>query len=393
MRIVMASGSPYVPATGGAYKANRVLAEGLAARGHRVRVLALARTAIRRGATLEQFTAELARLGIDADVDGPAHRFELAGVAVCALDGALAVRDELERELAEPPDWVLVSSEDWRQTLLAAALERAPGRVVYLAHTTTALPVGPASSDPHPRGAELLARTAAVVAPSHWLAGYLRAHAPAARVVTQLFPVFGAPPFPRHDTFDSGAVTLVNPCAVKGIDIFVALARARPELAFAAVPGWGTTDADRAQLAALPNVRSVPGSERIDDIFAQTSVLLVPSLWQEVYGLIAVEAMLRGIPVIASDAGGLPEAMLGVDFTIPVAQITRYKPRAVVPTPLEVPPQDPAPWLAALDRLADRAFYSTLAERGRRAAHELVARLDVGELERLLASEHVGRGQ
>jgi hypothetical protein len=40
-----------------------------------------------------------------------------------------------------------------------------------------------------------------------------------------------------------------------------------------------------------------------------------------------------------------------------------------VPTPLDVPLQDPAPWLAALDRL------------------------DVGELERLLASEHVGRRQ
>ena len=37
----------------------------------------------------------------------------------------------------------------------------------------------------------------------------------------------------------------------------------------------------------------------------------MPSLWFEGFGLIAMEAMLRGLPVIASDSGGLEEAKAG----------------------------------------------------------------------------------
>ena len=36
---------------------------------------------------------------------------------------------------------------------------------------------------------------------------------------------------------------------------------------------------------------------------------------------IVVEAMLRGVPVIASNTGGLPEAKLGVPYVLPVTPI------------------------------------------------------------------------
>ena len=45
---------------------------------------------------------------------------------------------------------------------------------------------------------------------------------------------------------------MINPCAVKGISIFLELAAAYPEHDFGALPGWGTTAEDRRALARIP---------------------------------------------------------------------------------------------------------------------------------------------
>jgi glycosyltransferase involved in cell wall biosynthesis len=42
-------------------------------------------------------------------------------------------------------------------------------------------------------------------------------------------------------------------------------------------------------------------------LFQKIDVLVVPSLWHEPFGRVAIEAMAYGIPVIASQRGGLPE--------------------------------------------------------------------------------------
>ena len=38
-----------------------------------------------------------------------------------------------------------------------------------------------------------------------------------------------------------------------------------------------------------------------------TSVLVFPSLWPETLGLVGLEAMAHGVPIVASDIGGVPE--------------------------------------------------------------------------------------
>jgi medium-chain acyl-[acyl-carrier-protein] hydrolase len=100
-------------------------------------------------------------------------------------------------------------------------------------------------------------------------------------------------------------------------------------------------------------------------------VLLVPSLWAEARSRIVVEAMLRGVPVIASNIGGIPEAMLGVDYLLPVRPIERYQPRVdeqMVPV-AEVPEQEIGPWQEALERLvADRLHWEALSRASREAA-------------------------
>src|SRR5213078_1198747 len=126
-----------------------------------------------------------------------------------------------------------------------------------------------------------------------------------------------------------------------------------PHVQFAAVPTWGTTPEDRTALATRPNVHVLHPVDDINLLLARTRVLLVPSLWAEARSRIILEAMLRGVPVIASNVGGIPEAKMGVPYLIPVQPIQRYGMHVdtqMVPV-AEVPPQDIGPWIKALSAL------------------------------------------
>ena len=115
----------------------------------------------------------------------------------------------------------------------------------------------------------------------------------------------------------------------------------------------------------------------------------MPSLWYEGFGLIVMESMLRGIPVVASDSGGLVEAKQGTGYVIPVNTIERYEAvfdEHAMPRPV-VRPNDPAPWVAALrELLTDGEAYRRESQASRTAAQRFVGRLDAADMERYLAS-------
>src|SRR5579862_2319098 len=385
MRILLAQNSLYYPAYGGGDRSNRLLLEALAARGHVCRVVArIARFGVAGHAT---FLRELAARGVSPTAtEGGSVVFRHEDVEAHVVTHHPNLRAYFAAQIAEfAPDVILTSTDDPAQLLLEAAL-RLNARTVYLARATLALPFGTDCAFPSAAKTDALRQCNAVVGVSRYVADYIRRWSgiPAVHVPISLLD---PPPYPDLGRFENEFVTLVNPCAVKGISIFLELAGRLPQVRFAGVPTWGTNQADRAALAARPNVMLLDPVDNVDDILRRTRVLLVPSLWAEARSRIVLEAMLRGVPVIASNVGGIPEVKLGVDYLLPVRPIEKYRSQMdeqMVPV-ADVPAQDIGPWVEALARLvSDRALYDALSRSSRQAALAYAARLSVEPFESLL---------
>jgi len=370
LRILLAHNSLYYPSYGGGDKSNRLLMEALTAMGHIVRVVA--RVEQFGGEAHAALIGELTGRGVPAKAfAGASVEFQLNGVEVRILTGGASLRAYFAAQVrAFDPEIVLTSTDDPAHLMLETALRAPRARVVYLVRATIALPFGPDSGLASAFQTEALRQADGVVAVSEYVARYTRQWGGVTAIhlpISLLDP--GA--HPNLGRFDNRFVSMVNPCAVKGISIFLALAGRFPAVEFAAVPTWGTTAADFAALRKMPNVAVLPPADDIDGLLGQTRVMLVPSLWAEARSRVILEAMSRGIPVIASDAGGLAEAMLGVPYLLPVNPVVRYRPMVdelMVPM-AEIPPQEIEPWAAVLARLlADRAHYEQLSAESRGAA-------------------------
>ena len=386
MKILLTMNLPYFPTLGGANKGNRYMIEALAGKHHSVEAVVPA-LGTPSNLTHTEFLSRLADEGIDVASNAGIDVFALNGVKVHAVEGPSRLRPYLVERMREfEPDWVLVASEEPTQKLLEAALKSCPGRVVYIAQTPSFFPFGPQAFYPSQKRTKLLEQVTAVVASSKFLAGYIRQWSNLDPVVVYM-PVYGSSPFPYFGQFEKGFVTMVNPCLLKGITIFLALARALPNIEFAAVPTWGTTSADCVALESLPNVRLLEPCADFDKILAQTRLLLMPSLWLENFPLTAIESMLRGIPVIGSNVGGIPEVKLGTDYVIPVRPIERFKESLDDNEILEpiIPEQDISAWRDTLESLlSDRALYERQSRSARNTSSDFVSSLSIDPLENLL---------
>jgi glycosyltransferase involved in cell wall biosynthesis len=386
MRILLIQNMLYVPIRGGANKANKILMEGLAERNHSCRVVVPA-TGGHGPGTHAEFLDELVSRKINFSVSPDITVFQCNRVEVHAVTENTRLHTHAARQLREfDPTVILVSSQDPGNLLLESVLGEGNHRVVYIVHSPLDLPFGLGHANNSPHKAKLIRQTDGIITVSKDLQKRIRKGCGRESAVIP-FPVYGSGPFPCLGSFDKGFVTLINPCAYKGISIFEMLARRLPEIQLAAVPTWGTTKPDQALLEQFPNVRLIESADDINEVFAQTRLLLVPSLCPEGYPLMVGGGMLRGIPVLASNSGGLPEAKLGVDYVLPVRPIERYKEHCDdmnLPIPL-VPEQNIDPWVSALKRLvSDPTHYAELSTASRQAALKFVSDLGIAPFENFL---------
>lgn len=108
-------------------------------------------------------------------------------------------------------------------------------------------------------------------------------------------------------------VTFVNPHPKKGVDVALGVAAACPHIPFVFVRTWPLDEQTKRRIddriKTLSNVQMVGPVGDMKSIYRKTKILLAPSQWIEAYGRVATEAQFSGIPVVASDIGGLGEAV------------------------------------------------------------------------------------
>jgi glycosyltransferase involved in cell wall biosynthesis len=386
VKILLAQNLIHLPSHGGANRSNRLMLEQLAARGHACHAVTPLSGALATTDPDAQFEALRSRGAAIEEITDDTVVYAYGGVTVHAVRSpsrlAATIRTVADRIR---PDRTLVPSDDPGHIVMSAALHASPGRVVHMVHTLQQLPFGPEAFYPSAAGVALLREAAGTIAVSRAAQRYVQEHAGITAEI--IYPqVYGQLPAPAHGRFGHGAVTMINPCGYKGLPILLGLADLRPDVAFLAVPTWGAVDADLAELRRRPNITLTEPVDDIDEVFARTGVLLMPSLWGETFGYTCVEAMLRGIPVLASSIAGLVEAKLGVPGSLPVQPISGYTTDIRQDRPIPtIPEQDLAPWTAALDRLlGDEAHYGANSAASRTAATAFVEGLDVATLEHYL---------
>ncbi len=208
------------------------------------------------------------------------------------------------------------------------------------------------------RNRPLLDRADLIISNSRFLQALLQKRATIASHVVAPFIAADAPARPSNGLpFGSlrDAITFVGLDAWKGAGIAMRIAAALPDRQFLFLDGPRASDALKAAARRLPNVTCLGWTDDMRSVFERTRILLMPSVWEEPFGRLPVEAGAYGIPTLASTRGGLPEAVGDGGALI---------------DPLD----DIAQWTRQIAALDSEDHYATLSAAARRHA----ARFELG---------------
>jgi glycosyltransferase involved in cell wall biosynthesis len=240
--------------------------------------------------------------------------------------------------------------------LVAAAAERL--RLAVLLH----MPFGPVEPELRDRERLMLSRVPAVLATSRWTREFLlREYRLSERRVHVASPGADRAGLVRPDRIGTTAGTAVPDggrllCVAavtraKGYDVLLAalsgLGAREWQCRLVGSPDVDPTFSSRMRrsgqdprLAGRVRFTGALPAAELDAAWAQTDLLVLPSR-SETWGMVITEALARGIPVLASDVGGIPEALgTAPDGTVPG---------------LLVPPGDASALAGALARWLDDA--------------------------------------
>jgi glycosyltransferase involved in cell wall biosynthesis len=220
------------------------------------------------------------------------------------------------------------------------------------------------------RSTQRLASRATFVACSRYVSDRLvDAGVPASRVrvLHPVLPAVGAPLVPRPRA--PRLLVMGQLLRGKGFDLAIDAVARLPGDHTLSIVGDGPSRAELEAHAARVAPERVRFSgylppEKVHEAYDAASVVLVPSRWPEPFGLIGVEAMQRGRPVVGVAHGGIPEWLDAPESGV------------------LVPPLDVAALARAASELArdeaagERALVSAERFDHRRAAEQLVRMLD-----------------
>ena len=368
-RLLFCSDHSYWDSSSGAAQGTRDLLEILAGRGWHCEALCGTRLGFEEPTSLEQLlrSHRVAFQCRQAEV-GPSTlsllSFTQGGVSVTACEPPSAPPSEscgsadekflpalLDRALdGASPDLVLTNAGDrWAQAIVTRARERAVPVVCTLDRVDpSAVPAG--------RSAD------AVMVPSRFAEEACRRHFGLESVVL---------PGPWNwarvrcpDTHDK-YVTFVNPHPEKGLFPFarlvMELGRRRPDIPLLVVEARAKAsrlNRSGLDLRGLTNLFVMANTPEPQDFYKVSRLVLVPSLRGDSHSRVAAEALINGIPVLATRRGGLPEILEHAGFLVDLP--ARYTPESQLPPTAE----EMRPWLDLIIRLwDDAAFYD--AERQR----------------------------
>lgn len=281
------------------------------------------------------------------------------------------------------PDIVILSDaggED-AHTVLKIVHGNFFGKIIYYPMTLHMLPFGAAALIQDEIALDII-RHCQVLAPSKFAAEYIES-ALNKHVDYCLPPIFDVPLRANANRF--GEIRLLNPSSWKGLPILLEIAKERPDYCFGAKVSWATKSSDLVEISKFKNIKIISNAQDKTDFYLSSSIVLCPSLCLETLGIVCIEAMLHGVPVLASNYGGMREAKLGVPYSLPIRPITFSRDGSEKIPNEYVPEQSIEPWLNALDTLlGNESHYEDISKQSRAVSREFVESLSWDEVSRVI---------